>query len=82
MTVIAYILVTLQSGSEKDVCKKIANFKEVLEINELYGEYDAIIKVLVDNLSKLDEFLTGKLRSIPNIYLTSTMIVAEEHIKR
>ena len=79
MTVLAYVLVTLQSGSEKEVCKKISQFEEVVEVNELYGEYDVIIKVRVDELPKLDEFLTEKLRAIPNIYLTSTMIVAEQY---
>ena len=52
--------------------------KEVVEVNELYGEYDVIIKVQVDDLTKLDKFLTEKLRAIPNVYLTSTMIVANQ----
>jgi len=79
MTIVAYVLVTLKSGSEKDVCKKISNLKEVLDIDELYGEYDAIAKVRVDDVSQLDNFLTGKFRTIPEIILTTTMIVAKQH---
>lgn len=79
MSVVAYVLVTLKSGSERDVCKIISRFEEVTSIDELYGEYDAIVKVRVDDLSQLDTFLTNKLRAIPDVYLTSTMIVAKQY---
>jgi len=79
MVVLAYVLVTLQSGSEKNVLKKVSSFKEVKEVDMVYGEYDAIVKVLVDEISELDTFLTDKLRVLPDIYLTTTMIVARPY---
>jgi DNA-binding Lrp family transcriptional regulator len=79
MTTLAYVLVTLKSGAERDVCRKVSNLKEVIQVDELYGEYDAIIKVHVEDLSRLDMFLTDKLRSLPDIFLTTTMIVAKEY---
>jgi len=79
MVVLAYILVTLKSGAERDVCKKVSSFEEVTQVDELYGEYDAIIKVHVEDLSQLDKFLTDKLRVLPDIFLTTTMIVAKEY---
>ena len=79
MATIAYVLVTLKSGAERDVCRKVSNLEEVIQVDELYGEYDAIIKVRVDDLSRLDKFLTDKLRSLPDIFLTTTMIVAKEY---
>jgi DNA-binding Lrp family transcriptional regulator len=48
-------------------------------VDELYGEYDAIVKVRVEDLSHLDNFLTEKLRALPDIFLTTTMIVAKEY---
>jgi len=50
-----------------------------VEVDELYGEYDVIMKVRVSSLAELDTFLTDKIRSIPDVYLTSTMIVANQH---
>ena len=44
MSVYGYILVTLKSGAERDVCEKVANFEEVVQVDELYGEYDAIAR--------------------------------------
>jgi len=79
MAVLAYVLVTLKSGAEREVCKKVSSFEEVLQVDELYGEYDAILKVRADDLSQLDKFLTDKLRVLPDIFLTTTMIVAKEY---
>lgn len=77
--VIAYILITIQSGSEKEVLDKISSFKETLEVNMVYGEYDAIVKVQVEKLPDLEEFLSEKLRTLPNIFLTTTMIAAKRY---
>jgi len=79
MAVLAYILVTLNSGSEPSVLKKISSFEEATEVALLYGEYDAVVKVRVEDLSQLDEFLTDKLRVLPDVFLTTTMIVAKEY---
>ena len=79
MAVLAYVLVTLQSGSETNVLQKVASFEEVKEVDLVYGEYDAIVKVLVEEMSQLDKFLTDKLRVLPDIYLTTTVIVARQY---
>jgi len=79
MAVLAYVLVTLQSGSEKNVLKKVASFEEVEEVDMVYGEYDAMVKVHVEEMSQLDKFLTDKLRVLPDIYLTTTIIVARQY---
>lgn len=79
MATLAYVLVTLRSGAERDVCNKVSNFEEVVQVDELYGEYDAIVKVQVEDLAQLDKFLTDRLRASPDIFLTTTMIVAKEY---
>lgn len=79
MAVKAYVLFKVSSGSERDICKKIVEFDEVMEANIIYGEYDVITKVRADDLQCLEEFLTKKIRSIPSVVLTSTMIVAREY---
>ena len=79
LATLAYVLVTLRSGAERDVCNKVSNFEEVVHVDELYGEYDAIVKVQVEDLAQLDKFLTDRLRALPDIFLTTTMIVAKEY---
>jgi len=79
MTVLAYVLVTVQSGGEKEVLTRISNFKEIIEANLVVGEYDAVVKVRVEDISELDKFLTDKLRSLPDVFLTTTMIITREY---
>ena len=79
MVVTAYALLVVKSGSERQVCKRASEFEEVIEASVLYGEYDAIVKVRSDDLSQLEKFLTDKLREIPEIFRSSTMIVARQY---
>jgi len=79
MTVKAFILINVSTGTEDEVCKELVEFDEVEEVATIYGEYDAIIKVRAEDMNHLDGFITSKLRSVPNIFMTSTMIIAKEH---
>jgi DNA-binding Lrp family transcriptional regulator len=79
MTVKAYILVNVSTGTEDEVSKALVEFDEVEEVATIYGEYDAIIKVAAKDMNDLDDFISSKLRSVPNIFMTSTMIIAREH---
>lgn len=79
MAIKAYVLFKVSSGTEREICRKISDFNEVLEASVIYGEYDLIAKVKVNDLPTLEIFLTEKIRSIPSVILTSTMIVAREY---
>jgi DNA-binding Lrp family transcriptional regulator len=76
MTILAYVLITMQSGGEKEVLKRISNFKEIIEANLIVGEFDAVVKV--EDISELDKFLTDKLRALPDVFLTTTMIITQQ----
>ena len=80
MSVLAYVLVTLNPGTEKDILKKVAYFDEVSRLSMMYGEYDAIIQVSTESLDQLNMFLTDKLRVLPDIFQTATLIVAKTHL--
>ncbi|OGD45916.1 hypothetical protein A3K69_04395 [Candidatus Bathyarchaeota archaeon RBG_16_57_9] len=79
MSIEAYIMMNIKSGSEDEVCDKLTNYKEVIEVSTIYGEYDAIIKVKTEDMKTLDSFIITKLRSIPNIFLTATMLIAKQY---
>ncbi|MCW3988677.1 MAG: Lrp/AsnC ligand binding domain-containing protein [Candidatus Bathyarchaeota archaeon] len=69
----------MSTGTEDEVSKALVEFDEVEEVATIYGEYDAIIKVAAKDMNDLDDFISSKLRSVPNIFMTSTMIIAREH---
>ena len=79
MTIKAYIMINLKSGSEEEVCGELAKFDEVEKVSTVYGEYDAIVKINAEDMAQLDRFLLEKLRGIPNIILTATMLIAKEY---
>lgn len=78
MVIKAYVLFKVNSGTEKDVCRKIVELDNVLDASIIYGEYDIIARVTVQELNQLNEFLDN-VRGNPSVILTSTMIVAQEY---
>jgi DNA-binding Lrp family transcriptional regulator len=73
----AYVLLKVTPGYERDIVKELKDIPEIEDINELYGEWDIIIKASVVKIEELDALLSEKLRKIEGVTLTSTMIVAE-----
>lgn len=78
MVLLAYVLITVKSGSERDFLKEISKFNEVVEANLVIGENDIVIKIDVKDISHMDKFLTDKLRVLPDVFLTTTMIITEQ----
>ena len=79
MAVVAYVLFKVSSGSEREVCQKLIEFDEVLHADIIFGEYDVVAKVKTPELDKLEEFVSLKVRNVPNVLVTSTMIVSREY---
>jgi DNA-binding Lrp family transcriptional regulator len=79
MTVFAYVLFKVNSGTEREVCQKIVTFDEVIEADVIFGEYDVVAKISAPDLAALEDFLSQKLRNAPSIILTSTMLVGREY---
>jgi len=78
LVLLAYVLITVKSGSERDFLKEISEFKEVVEANLVIGENDVVIKIDVEDIVHMDKFLTEKLRVQPDVFLTTTMIITEQ----
>jgi DNA-binding Lrp family transcriptional regulator len=79
MVVQAYVLFKVTSGTEREVCEKIVNFDGVQVADIVYGEYDVVARVSVPDLAALERFLSEKMRNVPSVMVTSTMILAREY---
>jgi DNA-binding Lrp family transcriptional regulator len=79
MVVMAYVLFKVSSGTEREVSQKIVDFAEVLQADIIFGEYDVIAKVSTKDLDALEEFVSEKVRNVPNVLVTSTMIISREY---
>lgn len=53
----------------------IIQFSEVMECHHMAGEYDYMLKVLVEDTAQLEFFLSEKLKSIRGVQTSNTLIV-------
>lgn len=74
----AYILLTTKSGMEQRVAEELALLDFVESTDLVYGEYDVVLKINADDVSKLTAIILDKIRKINGVERTSTLIVAKE----
>jgi DNA-binding Lrp family transcriptional regulator len=79
MTVFAYVLFKVSSGTEREVAQKLVEFDEVLQVDIIFGEYDLVAKVSTKTLDSLENFVSEKVRTVSNVLVTSTMIISREY---
>jgi len=61
--------------------EKIKSLEEVKEIYLVYGIYDILARIKTDSIDKLKDIVAGKIRKIPSVKATLTMIVVEQKLK-
>jgi len=79
VAVLAYVLFKVSSGTEREVAQKLIDFEEVLQADIIFGEYDVIAKLSTEDLDALECFVSEKVRNVPNVLVTSTMIISREY---
>jgi DNA-binding Lrp family transcriptional regulator len=79
MAVLAYVLFKVSSGTEREVAQKLIEFDEVLHADIIFGEYDVVAKMSTKDLDSLENFVSEKIRTVPNVLVTSTMIISREY---
>ena len=74
---IAYLLITAEKGQEQNIFDRLENQNQVLNVNILFGEWDLIAKLDVENNEALGTFIMDHVRSIEGVQMSSTLIVAK-----
>jgi len=73
----AIILINTDIGAEEEVLNELAKIEGVTEAYIVYGVYDIIAKVTAPNMDRLKEIVTTRIRKLPKVRSTLTMIVVE-----
>ena len=71
----AYVLINYEIGAEQNILNKLKNVLGVVEVSEVNGVYDIVVKIASDNLDSLKETITQHIRTIDSIRSTMTLIV-------
>jgi anthranilate phosphoribosyltransferase len=75
--VTSYTLARVLPAKEEEVYKKVKTYPEVKAAVLTYGEYDLLLKIEVNSLEELDNFIFNKLRTTNGILATTTLIEAK-----
>lgn len=67
--VLGFILVNVNPGAVGEVSKHISEIERVIEVHEVHGREDLIVKVMGRNLTRLRSVIL-KLRKIPDVAQT------------
>jgi DNA-binding Lrp family transcriptional regulator len=73
----AYVLINCELGFENKIVKGLEQIPEIVEISEVDGTYDMIVKVRANNLDKLREIIDLKIRRLELVKYTLTLIAME-----
>jgi DNA-binding Lrp family transcriptional regulator len=71
--VVAFILIVSELAKERGVLEGLLKVPGVVEAHLLFGEYDALARVEVDDVAELDRAVTA-IRNIKGVVKTLTLI--------
>jgi DNA-binding Lrp family transcriptional regulator len=74
----AYVLVVTNPGETKHVVAALASVPGVKELHEVMGPYDVVIEIEVESLSDVPPILSDKIRAIPGIESTTSLVTFPE----
>ena len=72
-----YILLNVEAKKEKRAYGTLVNMKEVEGIQEVFGQYDIILKVSAPDLNSLRKYVIEKIRGVDGVTMSTTLITAE-----
>jgi DNA-binding Lrp family transcriptional regulator len=73
----AYVLINYEIGAEQNILNKLENVPGVIEVSEVNGVYDIVVKIASDTLESLKNTITRHIRAIDTVRSTLTLIVTE-----
>ncbi len=74
MTQLAFIMMNVKVGTDRDVVNELRRLKGVKEVYEVYAVYDIVAIAEAENMSELNELVNTEIRKIENVTSTHTII--------
>ena len=69
----AYVIINVKAGTGEEVLEDLVKLEGVTEACLVYGIYDILCKIEVDNMDLLKEVVT-RIRKLNNVRLTQTLV--------
>ncbi|RLE52845.1 MAG: Lrp/AsnC family transcriptional regulator [Candidatus Methanomethylicota archaeon] len=78
---LAYVLINAETGTEGELLDELMRIEGVEEAYIVYGVYDIITKIRAEDMDKLKEIISWRIRRLPKVRSTLTMMVVESENK-
>ena len=72
--IVAYILAKVEAGKDEEVLHQVQTMPGVKRATPTYGVYDLHVEVSFAAMEELDKFIFDKIRRIPGIKETVTLV--------
>ena len=70
----AYVLINCDLGYEEEIISKLKNISGVKEAQGTFGAYDILAKIESNELDKLRDTITNKIRNMDRVRSTLTLM--------
>ncbi|SVD45781.1 uncharacterized protein METZ01_LOCUS398635 [marine metagenome] len=74
----AYVLVQCKIAHEMEILKALLDINCVKEAKGTFGYYDIFVKIQAETTSLIENIITAKIRTIPNVTATTTLSIIPE----
>jgi len=74
---IGYVLINAAPAHEHEVYTKLSKIPKIVEVHPLFGEFDLIAKIEVEDFEKLGNLVVNEIRSIKGVIDTKTLTGTE-----
>ena len=78
---IAYVFVQCKMAHEMEVLKQLLEIDLVKEAKGTFGYYDILVKIEGEDSPVIEQTITKKIRTIPNVTTTTTISIIPEQGK-
>ena len=72
---LAFMGINVEPGFADEAVGKLLNLDEILEIHEMHGTFDLLLKIRAKDLNHMREIVVNKIRKLPRILETELMAV-------
>ena len=74
MTVLAFVMINVKVGTDRDTVNRLRMIKGVREVYEVYAVYDIVAIIEAETMAELNEVVNSEIRKLDSVTSTNTII--------
>lgn len=74
----AYVLIKSDLGAEQKIIEELENLEQVIQVEEIFGDYDLIVKLEAENSIAIREVISWDIKKIKGVRATKTLMKKEQ----